>query len=74
MSRQLVTPSSGFACAVHGYVLLGLAGFFHGAGDSVERFLLPLLAKLTVGIGARPGHAARCARQIAASREAVDSA
>lgn len=68
----MVTSSSGLACPVHCYVLLELAGFFHGAGDSVERFLLPLLAKLTVDIGAEPGHTARCARQIAASREAVD--
>jgi len=49
-------------------VLPGLetAGFFRGDGDGdgVERFLLPLLTKLA----ADPGHAARCARLIAAGR------
>jgi len=54
--------------AVHGYVLLEIAGFFRGDGQSVSHFLLPLLAKLTVGVGADPEHAARCARQIAATR------
>jgi len=54
--------------AVHGYVLLEVAGFFHGYGDSEERLLLPLLAKLAAGVGADPVHAASCARQIAASR------
>jgi AcrR family transcriptional regulator len=52
--------------AVHGYVLLEIAGFFRGERESVERFLLPLLTKLAVGIGADPEHAARCARLIAA--------
>jgi AcrR family transcriptional regulator len=52
--------------ALHGYVLLEVAGFFHAIGDSEERLLLPLLAKLVVGVGADPGHAARCARHIAA--------
>jgi len=54
--------------AVHGYVLLEIAGFFRGNGEAVERFLLPLLAKLAAGIGARPKHAAHCASQIAARR------
>jgi Tetracyclin repressor-like, C-terminal domain len=53
--------------AVHGYVLLEIAGFFQG-GEGAERFLLPLLAKLAAGIGADPEHAARCADLIAASR------
>ena len=53
--------------AVHGYVLLEIAGFFRG-DQGVDRFLLPLLAKMAAGIGADPLHAARCARQIAASR------
>jgi phage tail tape-measure protein len=48
--------------------MLEIAGFFGGNGQAVERFLLPLLAKLTAGIGADPGHAARCARQLAAGR------
>lgn len=52
--------------AVHGYVLLEIAGFFRGEGEGVERFLLPLLTKLATGIGADPEHAARCARLIAA--------
>jgi AcrR family transcriptional regulator len=54
--------------AVHGYVLLEIAGFFRGDDHAVERFLLPLLAKLAAGIGADPGHADRCARQIAVRR------
>jgi AcrR family transcriptional regulator len=54
--------------AVHGYVLLEIAGFFRGNDQAVDRFLLPLLAKLAAGIGASPEHAARCARQLAASR------
>jgi AcrR family transcriptional regulator len=53
--------------AVHGYVLLEIAGFFRGNGQAVERFLLPLLAKLAAGIGASPEHAAHCASHIAAS-------
>jgi AcrR family transcriptional regulator len=52
--------------AVHGHVLLEIAGFFDGEG--AERFLLPLLAKLAAGIGADPGHAARCAALLAASQ------
>ena len=59
--------------ALHGYVLLEVAGFFHAFGDSEERLLLPLLAKLTVGVGADPAHAAHCARQIAASRPRPES-
>jgi len=59
--------------AVHGYVLLEVAGFFEAFGDSEERLLLPLLAKLAIGIGADPDHAAWAARQIGASRRAVDS-
>lgn len=55
--------------AVHGYVLLEIAGFIRGDGQGVNRFLLPLLAKLTAGVGADPAHAARCARQLAASRQ-----
>lgn len=58
--------------AVHGNVLLEIAGFFAG-GDGVERFLLPLLTKLAVGIGAAPGDAARCARLLAAGRGASPS-
>jgi AcrR family transcriptional regulator len=54
--------------ALHGYVLLEVAGFFHGTADSEQRFLLPLLAKLVAGIGADPDYAARSARQVAASR------
>jgi Tetracyclin repressor-like, C-terminal domain len=54
--------------AVHGYVLLEIAGFFGEDGHGVERFLLPLVTKLAVGIGAAPEHAARCARLIAAGR------
>jgi hypothetical protein len=54
--------------AVHGYVLLEIAGFSGGDGEAVDRFLLPLLAKLAAGIGADAGHAVRCARQLAASR------
>lgn len=54
--------------AVHGYVLLEVAGFFSGYTDSVERLLIPLLAKLVAGIGADPEHAARCAREIVAGR------
>lgn len=54
--------------AVHGYVLLEIAGFFGADGQAVERFLLPLLAKLAAGIGADAGHAVRCARKLAASR------
>jgi AcrR family transcriptional regulator len=53
--------------AIHGYVLLEIAGFF-GDGDPVERYLLPLGTKLAVGIGASPEHAARCARLIVAGR------
>lgn len=53
--------------ALHGYVLLEVAGFFHGTADSDERFLLPLLAKLVAGIGADPGHAACAASQVAAN-------
>lgn len=60
--------------AVHGYVLLEIAGFFSGDDLGVERFLLPLLAKLAAGIGAEPERAARCARQIAASRPAQQRA
>ena len=52
--------------AVHGYVLLEIAGFFRGEGEGVERFLLPLLTKLATGIGADPEHTAGCARLIAA--------
>lgn len=51
--------------AIHGYVLLEIAGFLRSDPETVKRLLLPLLTKLTVGIGADPGHAARCARQIA---------
>ena len=57
--------------AVHGYVLLEIAGFFGGAG--VERFLLPLVTKLAVGIGADPEHSARRAR-LAAARPKPDQA
>jgi AcrR family transcriptional regulator len=54
--------------AIHGYVLLEIAGFFGDDGDGVERFLLPLGTKLAIGIGAAPEHAARCARLIADGR------
>lgn len=54
--------------AIHGYVLLEIAGFF-GDDDGVERLLLPLGTKLAVGIGATPEHATRCARLIAAGRD-----
>jgi AcrR family transcriptional regulator len=54
--------------AVHGYVLLEIAGFFRGDGQGVDRFLLPLLAKLAASVGADPAQAAHYARQIAASR------
>jgi AcrR family transcriptional regulator len=54
--------------AVHGYVLLEIAGFFGDDGDPVARFLLPLETKLAVAIGATPEQAARCARLIAARR------
>ncbi|MCO5967773.1 TetR-like C-terminal domain-containing protein [Actinoallomurus soli] len=54
--------------AIHGYVLLEIAGFFDGDDDPVECHLLPLGTKLAVGIGAAPDHAARCAHRIAASR------
>jgi hypothetical protein len=59
--------------ALHGYVLLEIAGFFHAVGDSDERLLLPLLAKLVAGVGADPEHAARTASQIGAGRGIVDS-
>lgn len=52
--------------AIHGYVLLEIAGFFGDDGDAVERLLLPLGTKLAVGIGVAPEHAARCARLFAA--------
>ena len=45
--------------AVHGCVLLEIAGFFGAGGASAERFLLPLVAKLAAGIGAAPEDAAR---------------
>lgn len=54
--------------ALHGYVLLEVAGFFHAVADSEERLLLPLLAKLAMGVGADPEQAVRSARQIAAGR------
>ena len=54
--------------AIHGYLLLEIAGFFRPGGEATDRFLLPLLAKLAAGIGADPEHAARCAGLIAASR------
>jgi AcrR family transcriptional regulator len=60
--------------AVHGYVLLEIAGFLRGDGQAVDRFLLPLLAKLAAGLGADPGHAARCARQISAARSGLRQA
>lgn len=50
--------------AVHGYVLLEIAGFLGRYGDSVERLLLPLGTKLVVGLGVSPEHAARCARPL----------
>jgi AcrR family transcriptional regulator len=53
--------------AVHGYAMLEIAGFFGGNDRAVERFLLPLLAKLTAGIGADARHAVQCARYLAAS-------
>jgi AcrR family transcriptional regulator len=54
--------------AVHGYVLLEIAGFFGEVGDGVERLLLPLGTKLVVGIGASPEHAARLAAAFPANR------
>ena len=59
--------------AIHGYVLLEIAGFF-GGGAGAGRFLLPLVAKLAAGIGAAPEHAARCARVAAAGRPEPDRA
>jgi AcrR family transcriptional regulator len=50
--------------AIHGYVLLEIAGFFGRDGDSVERLLLPLGTKLVIGLGVTPEHAARCARLV----------
>jgi hypothetical protein len=46
---------------VHGHVLLEITGFFGHHGDSVERFLLPLVTKLATGIGTEPDHVPRCA-------------
>lgn len=54
--------------AIHGYVLLEIAGFFGDDGEGVERFLMPLGTKLAVGIGADPEHAVRCVQVIAAGR------
>ncbi len=60
--------------AIHGCVLLEIAGFFGGGGAGAGRFLLPLVAKLAAGIGAAPEHAARCARLAAAGRPGPDRA
>jgi hypothetical protein len=49
-------------------VLLEIAGFYGNDGQGVERFLLPLVTKLAVGIGTAPDHAAHCARLITADR------
>lgn len=50
--------------AIHGYVLLEIAGFFGRDGDGVQRLLLPLGTKLAIGLGVPPEHAARCARLV----------
>ncbi|MEV5704925.1 WHG domain-containing protein [Actinoallomurus sp. NPDC052274] len=63
-----------FWSAIHGYVLLEIAGFFDGDGDPVERYLVPLGTKLVVGIGAAPEHTARCVRLIAAARPSPETA
>src|SRR4051794_12714271 len=47
--------------AIHGYVLLEIAGYFGGDDRGVEQVLLPLGTKLAVGAGDPPEAAARSA-------------
>jgi len=54
--------------AVHGYVLLEIAGYFGTDDRGVEQVLLPLGTKLAVGAGDAPEAAARSAAVIAARR------
>lgn len=51
--------------AIHGYVLLEIAGYFGETGRGVEQVLLPLGTKLAIGAGDAPEAATR-------SRRAVD--
>jgi AcrR family transcriptional regulator len=54
--------------AIHGYVLLEIAGYFGTDGRGVEEVLLPLGVKLAIGAGDTPEAAARSAALIAARR------
>jgi hypothetical protein len=47
--------------AIHGYVLLEIAGYFGGDDRGVEQVLLPLGTKLAIGAGDTPEAAARSA-------------
>jgi AcrR family transcriptional regulator len=44
--------------ALHGFVMLELAGYFHGDEDAVESVLLPLFVNLGIGLGADTGRPA----------------
>ncbi|MDN3356715.1 TetR/AcrR family transcriptional regulator [Actinomadura sp. DC4] len=52
--------------AIHGYVLLEIAGYF--GGDGVEQILLPLGMKLATGAGDTAEAAARSAAEVTAHR------
>ncbi len=54
--------------AIHGYVLLEIAGYFGEEDGGVEGVLLPLGVKLAVGAGDDPEAAARSAALIAGRR------
>src|SRR3569833_302186 len=54
--------------AIHGYVLLEIAGYFGTDGRGDEEVLLPLGVKLAIGAGDTPEAAARSAALIAARR------
>jgi AcrR family transcriptional regulator len=54
--------------AIHGYVLLEIAGYFGEDDRGVEQVLLPLGMKLAIGAGDTPEAAARSATVIAARR------